>query len=388
MNNHFILHVSLIDGVGPSTINQIIGIMRSGASVSDLYSFSSDKWMSIGFTHVQANLLASGLSDMALLTKELSLIEQHHITWATILDDFYPQLLREIYLPPAILYWQGGNFDNERKHIAFVGSRAANEYGRSVIACLVPELVAAGAVIVSGGAVGIDTVAHTITCDVQGKTIVVLGSGLLQPYPHANKKLFTTIIENGGIVCSSFPLTMRPLPGNFPARNRIISGLSHGCVVVQAAQKSGALITANYALEQGREVFAVPGSIHDPLSQGCHELVHNGAKLVMNATDIMQECSLYKQSMRDIQSTLHEAQSLVNKQKNATEKPTDMRYNSFSDIQKKIIFACKIPRSFDEIVEITLLERGVVQSELFSMQLDRILTQDFLGMWCVEGTLL
>src|SRR5204862_6910763 len=145
----------------------------------------------------------------------------------------------------------------------------------------------------------------------RGKTIVVLGSGLLRPTLSSHRELFKRVIASGGLVVSSFPLLMDAKPGNFPARNRIIAGLSHGCLVVQAAQKSGALITAHYALEQGREVFAIPGSLDDPLSAGCHALIQQGAKLVTCPADIITEIGGHYPVKRDMQITIHDAQQLA-----------------------------------------------------------------------------
>jgi len=378
LNKNLLLHLSLIDGIGPMTVKAIIE-NKSDATALDLYNFSVSDWICYyGFTQNVAEKLVTGLQDKKRLETELLLLEKHHIGLITIIDDSYPALLREIYMPPTVLYYRGGNFDlsaetsvkSDKKHVAVVGSRASNAYGYQIVTTLIPDLVAAGATIVSGGALGIDAYAHDTAIKYGGKTIAVLGSGLLKEYPASNKKLFRSIVEHDGIMISIFPLRMEPVSGNFPARNRVIAGLSHGCLVVQAAQKSGALITARYALEQGREVFAVPGAIHDPLSVGCHELIQQGAKLVISAQDIMQEIGggvCATPATRAIQPVLQATQQQAN--------------ISFSETQAKIIAACKQAASLEDILALTGLALPIVQAELFDLQLEGVVEQNFTGMW-------
>jgi DNA processing protein len=376
-DKNFILHLTLIDGIGPAIIQRIIEIQRSGAQASDLYLFSQTDWMNVfGFSQATSEKLVDGLANKKIIDEELILIERNNIQWITITDEMYPQLLREIYLPPVVLYFQGSFFSDRfdcqkgaSKMMAVVGARKADNYGERAIDTLIPDLVAARYTIVSGGAQGIDTMAHKAALKCGGKTIAVLGSGLLRPYPSSNKQLFKSIIDNGGSIISSFPLRMEPLQGNFPARNRIITGLSRGCLVVQAAKKSGALISAHYAMEQGREVFAVPGPVDSELSIGCNTLIQSGAKLVMNAADILEEFGdrvIINSVVNVMQKELfHEA---VNEE-------------HYSSQQKKIIAACKYPSSFDSIVDVTQLMSETVQSELFNLQLDGVVLQDFTGMW-------
>jgi len=380
-NRFFILHLSLIDGIGPAIIQRIIELQRSGVQASDLYLFSSADWQQKGgFTSVVAQKLVTGLTDKKILEEEVSLIDRHRIEWVTIVDERYPHLLREIYLPPAVLYWQGSFFNNcsvdDNRLLAVVGARKANNYGQYIINQIIPDLVSAQYTIVSGGALGIDAMAHTATLNAGGKTVAVLGSGLLRLYPTNNIELFKLIMEQGGSIVSSFPLRMEPFPGNFPARNRIISGLSRGCLVVQAAGKSGALISAHYAMEQGREVFAVPGPIDSELSIGCHNLIQNGAKLVVTSANILEE---FGESI-----VIHSAVSKEPIKKNEeilTCKAIKDQYTHYSDEQKNIIAACSIPSYFDVIVETTQLSREIVQCELFNLQLDGVVEQDFSGMW-------
>ncbi|HEX4068550.1 MAG TPA: DNA-processing protein DprA [Candidatus Babeliales bacterium] len=380
INKNFILHLILIENIGPAVIKRILE--RSDISVSDLYSFSQTDWMhTFGFSEGTAEKLVDGLAHTKNLEEELALIEKHNIEWVTFEDDTYPHLLKNIYLPPAVLYVMGSSLQTyeKQKLLAVVGARKANDYGQRVVDALIPELVAADYTIVSGGALGIDAMAHAATLQSGGKTVAVLGSGLLQPYPSSNKKLFVSIVENGGALVSSFPLNMQALSGHFPARNRIVTGLSHGCLVVQAAQKSGALISADYAMEQGREVFAIPGPIGDELSAGCNALIQKGAKLVTSAADILEEFGdrvivdnrvIQEKAMQmSLESAIIPAKKIVDK------------YSHYSSQQKLIITACKQPISFDDIIIKTQCSPELLQSELFNLQLDGVLSQDFTGMW-------
>jgi len=206
----------------------------------------------------------------------------------TFWDRHYPDLLKHIDDPPVILYVWGEFAPRDGFAVAVVGTRMPTSYGRQVTQKIVADLVAAGVTVVSGLARGIDTLAHTEVVKRGGRTIAVLGSGLDRLYPAENAELARAIAENGAVI-TECPFGSKPDAVNFPRRNRIISGLSLGTLVVEAREKSGALITANTALEQNREVFAIPGSIFSPQSRGCHELIKAGAKIVSTVDDILEE---------------------------------------------------------------------------------------------------
>lgn len=222
---------------------------------------------------------------------ELEKLERSGADIITILDDDYPKILMEIYAPPPLLYYLG-NICNYDFSLAVVGSRKTTEYGRMATINLVSQLAANGLTIVSGLALGVDTLAHQTALECRAKTIAVLGSGINQIYPSTNRKLAEKIIEQNGLIVSEFPLNTPPLKFNFPRRNRIISGLSLGTLVTEAKENSGALITARYALEQNREIFAVPGDIFQKNCQGPNNLIQMGAKLVTKATDILEVLNL------------------------------------------------------------------------------------------------
>ncbi len=225
------------------------------------------------------------------LKKELALIKRENVQMIAIFDEGYPTNLKEIYDPPPILYVKGRLLSSDSASVALVGSRNASYYGQSMCERLSYELAAKGISVVSGLARGIDTAAHKGAMRAKGRTIAVLGSGLAYIYPRENRKLAEQISRSGCLL-SEFPIETPPAKENFPRRNRVISGLSLGVVVVEAARRSGALITASSALEQGREVFAVPGKIDSFTSQGTHSLIKDGAKLVETADDIIAELDL------------------------------------------------------------------------------------------------
>lgn len=200
----------------------------------------------------------------------------------------YPPLLKEIPDPPLLLYVSGDPGVLQLPQLAIVGSRSASRNGVELSKSFASSLTSAGMIVTSGLARGVDGAAHAAAVALSRPTVAVLGSGLLKIYPRQHQQLADGIIEQGGALVSEYPLTMSPLPYNFPRRNRIISGLSAGVLVVEAAKRSGSLITARLALEQGREVFALPGALNNPQSHGCHDLIREGAILVETSAQIIE----------------------------------------------------------------------------------------------------
>ncbi len=215
-------------------------------------------------------------------------LRKHNISTIAISSGYYPKLLKETYNPPYLLYVKGDKSVLKKNCIAIVGSRNASYYGKKVAFKLAEQLSRAGYTIVSGLARGIDSYAHKGALAVGGSTIAVMGNGLDIIYPRENFQLMREI-SNSGLLLSEYPPGTSPLRGNFPARNRLISGLSLGVVVVEASERSGALITADFALEQNREVFAVPGNINSMTSTGTNNLIKQGAKIVNQVEDILEE---------------------------------------------------------------------------------------------------
>lgn len=221
----------------------------------------------------------------------LSDIINQKISVITLNDKSYPKLLAEIYDKPPVLFFKGEIKPEDNLALAVVGTRKVTTYGREVTAFLVRKLVENNLTVISGLARGVDSLAHRTALEYEGRTIAVLGSGLNKIYPPENYRLAEEIAKNGALI-SEFPPDLDPSPGNFPARNRIISGLSLGVLVTEAGEESGSLITANCAIEQNREVFAVPGAIFNKLSKGPADLIKMGAKLVYDANDIFEELNL------------------------------------------------------------------------------------------------
>jgi len=226
--------------------------------------------------------------DWHAVEKDLAWLHQDGNHILTLQDPLYPPLLREIPDPPPILFVTGNVELLTSLQFAMVGSRNPSPNGIETAHEFAADLCRHGLIITSGLALGIDAAAHTGALDNDGATLAVMGTGPDQVYPARHRQLAQRIAENGAML-TEFPIGTPPLAENFPRRNRIISGLSVGTLVVEAAQRSGSLITARMALEQGREVFAVPGSIHNPLARGCHMLIRQGAKLVEDTQDILEE---------------------------------------------------------------------------------------------------
>jgi len=221
------------------------------------------------------------------LDRELKLMEKRGVYAISVFDANYPQNLKNSYSPPIVIYVRGGIKPEDADAVALVGSRMPSHYGIATCERLSSDLASRGITVVSGMARGIDTAAHTGALR-SGRTIAVLGSGLNQVYPPENKKLADEICGKGAVI-SEFPMDTPPNRFNFPRRNRVISGLSLGVIVIEAGKNSGALITANFALEENREVFAVPGRIDSKVSTGTNSLIKEGAKLVERAEDIIEE---------------------------------------------------------------------------------------------------
>ncbi len=223
---------------------------------------------------------------------EIKRLQEQKVKVITILDGAYPQRLKEIYLPPIVLFYRGNLSLLNQRAVAIVGSRDHSKYAKDCIRELIPLLVNDNIVVISGLARGVDTLAHEETLKANGETIAVIGCGLDVVYPPENSKLYEVITKKG-LILSEYPLQSRPLKFHFPYRNRIIAGLSHGVCVIEAKEKSGSLITANLALTENREVFAVPGSIFSIHSKGTNSLIEAGACLVSRGDTISKNLKYF-----------------------------------------------------------------------------------------------
>ncbi len=280
------LTLTMIDNLGPVTARRLINIFGNPEAIFKA-SFTDLKLIEgIGEKRAKAIKEFKGWSEAEGIIKKCKDLDIKLITQE---ENYYPENLRNIPDPPLVIFVMGEPVSRDRYAIAIVGSRKSTDYGRRVADKLSRELAELGITVVSGLARGIDTVAHSGSLKAGGRTIGVFASGLDRPYPPENKTLIKKIIDHRGYVVSEFLPGVPPNKENFPKRNRLISGLSLGVIVVEAGPGSGALITANYALEQGREVFAVPGSIFSKNAEGTNNLIKNGARLISGIDDILEE---------------------------------------------------------------------------------------------------
>ncbi len=283
---------SRVMGIGPVRFKLLLDFFQEDVALAwhaqppELGQAGLDKKTIESFLKQRSNIVPQ---------QELERLEQLHIQVITWKDAAYPPLLRQIEYAPPVLYICGKLTENDYRYtIAIVGTRKMSNYGQQVTEHFTKELVQGNITIVSGLALGIDTVAHTCALDAGGRTIAVLACGLDTIYPASNYNLAKRIVESRqGVLLTAFPLGIRPESGNFPARNHIISGLSLGVLVAEAPQKSGALITANSALMQGREVFAAPGGIFSPGGEGVNKLIRDGAHPVTNIRDILDNLNIH-----------------------------------------------------------------------------------------------
>ena len=279
------LALSLIPGVGSILLKRLLDQFKTPETV---FQAPMNELLNIeGLGERVAKEIRKGPMEKAV-EKELYLLKEVGGKIVTLKDSAYPKRLRDIYDPPPLLYVRGELKEEDEFAISIVGSRKTSPYGRGMTERMSQELARHGITIVSGMARGIDSLAHWGALSGGGRTIAVLGCGVDVIYPSENRNLFTKIMDHGAVL-SEFPMGSPPEGGHFPKRNRIISGLSIGVVVVQASAESGSLITAGFALEQGREVFAVPGNVGAEGSRGTHQLIKEGAKLVESSEDILEE---------------------------------------------------------------------------------------------------
>jgi len=277
------LRLALIPAIGPARASRLRARFSQPA---DILAASTRE-----IACVLGSLVAQAINHQRKnidLDKQLRLIEKYQVKIITQEDPAYPVNLKNIFDPPLALFLRGKILPEDDLSIAIVGTRLATIYGINMARKIGSQLGQRGFTIVSGGARGIDTAAHQVSLGINARTIAVLGCGVDIVYPSENTRLFEQIIQKGGLI-SEFPMGTLPLRKNFPRRNRIISGLSLGVVIIEAPQKSGALITASSALEQGREVFCVPGQADSFTMKGSHQLLREGARLVEDVDDIIDE---------------------------------------------------------------------------------------------------
>ncbi len=356
------LRLAEATGIGAVIANKLLAEFKTPQAV---LACGRATLRNFGLSDVSINSLIS--PDLKLIDSILAWLQQpaHHLI--TCLDDDYPELLKSIYAPPVILYAIGQRAVLGHPHFAIVGSRNPTTGGKRLAEEFAAELSLAGLTICSGLALGIDYHSHVGALKAGSVTVAVLGNGLNSIYPARHKKIASQIIETG-LLLSEYPPDTKPSPGNFPRRNRIISGMSTGVLVVEAAKKSGSLITANYALEQGREVFAIPGSIHNPLARGNHSLIKQGAKLVETVADIITELS----PIANIVLNKPHTPGYDQQQHNALEPDYQLLLDSMG----------YDPMTVDKVVTLTGLTVDVVSSMLLILELQGRIESQQDGKYC------
>jgi DNA processing protein len=286
-------------GVGPVSAQRLLGHF----SIDQIFHASRTSLSGLGFSEKIVEALQN--PPWQRVEEDLQWLEQPDNFAFTLEDAAYPEQLKEIADPPPVLFVKGMPDSLQQPQLAMVGSRNPSSVGVKIATEFAQALAEAGFVITSGMALGIDAASHQGALNVGGLTIAVAGTGLDRVYPACHKQLATDIVAHGALV-SEFPPGTTAKAGHFPRRNRIISGLCQGLLVVEAAQQSGSLITATMALEQNREVFAIPGSIHNPLARGCNALIRQGAKLVETVEDIFEELGQYNQVYKSIDAQIEQ----------------------------------------------------------------------------------
>lgn len=388
-----LLHLNLIQGIGPKTILHLVEVLGTAEKVLNASPQELEKIEEIS-SNARNTLVNKTLG--CPLERELELIEEFGCHLITYYDEDYPPLLKQIDNPPLLLYVRGELKPEDALSIALVGSREAKDYGRRVSYQLSFQLAQRGLTVISGFAKGIDTCAHRGALEANGRTIAVMGNGLSIIYPAGNSELVEKVIDSGALV-SEFPMGMKPRSENFPRRNRIISGLTFGTVVVEASNRSGALITARLASEQGREVFAVPGEIFSELSTGTHKLIDAGAKLISTVDDLLNALPQHFQNQitaaipvsgtdsdENTQQTLPVNNTEFKRFDDAVTNATTENTNTTPAIpppdlttdEKTVFNAIEIPSShIDAIVRTTDLPISQVSSVLLMLELKGIIQQ-------------
>jgi DNA processing protein len=348
-----LIALNMIEHVGPVRLRKLLEHFGEPAAILGASKTALQHVHGIGEEVAEAISNWEGAID---LSAELKRIQEFGCRVVTQQDEEYPESLRQIYDPPIVLYVRGQMTAKDKNAVALVGSRQMTAYGSEAARKLAYQLAYIGVTVVSGGARGIDTAAHQGALAGKGRTIAVLGTGINIIFPSENAGLFERIAANGAII-TQFPFNRQADKQSFPIRNRIVAGMTLGTVVVEAHLTSGALITANFATEYGRQVFAVPGRIDSPRSKGCHELIKRGAKLCESAEDVLSEFEYLFPGT------------------NRTE--TDLPAITLSDTEQRVydLLQTEEERSVDEVIRHSQLAPSTVSVALLSLEMKRLVRQ-------------
>ncbi|MDD5561056.1 MAG: DNA-processing protein DprA [Candidatus Omnitrophica bacterium] len=346
-----LVSLNLIPQIGSVCLERLLGYFNKP---QDIFKASRKSLEGAVGAKISERIVAF---DTRNLDNDLGQAKKAGVEIVTLFDAGYPQSLKQIPGLPIVLYVSGRITEADNLSLGIVGSRRASFYGLSSAERFAAELASNNLTVVSGMARGVDTYAHRGALKVRGRTIAVMGSGFNHIYPPENRGLAAEIAESGAVI-SEFPMDAKPLAQNFPRRNRLISGLSLGVLVTEAARNSGALITVDFALEQGREVFALPGRIDSCGSMGTNEMLKQGAKLVTSSQDILEELGLDPSRNGD-QSAPAEKENIL------CAKEEDMLYNC---INRKAV-------AIDDLIEKTSLESGKVSELILKLQFKKLIRE-------------
>ena len=346
------LALSLIQGIGSTLMKRLL---ERFTTPEEVFRAPHDALLEIeGLSQRVAKEIRNGPCTERV-DRELALVNEVGAWLLTLDDPRYPRRLKEIYDPPPVLYVRGEVKESDSLAVAIVGSRKTTPYGRWITEKIARDLAKQGVTIVSGMARGIDSLAHWGAISAGHRTIAVLGCGVDVIYPRENRPLLSKIIEQGAVI-SEFPIRCPPEAGHFPKRNRIISGLAMGVIVIEAGEKSGSLLTAGYALEQGRDVFAVPGNVGASGSRGTNQLIKEGAKVVLSSQDILEE--------------------IIPQWSREEERDPEEPKNDLTDAERRI---CDLlggtPLHIDAIIRESGLDAGKASSVLLNLELKGLIAQ-------------
>lgn len=340
-------------GISSTTLEKLISVFPD---IREILEIKSNLLLNIKGIHGKTLNKIIANRNHKYMGELFKVLKNNKVEIITILDSNYPDRLKNIYGKPYVLYGKGDMIKHDELAIGIVGSRKSTSYGKWACEKFTKELVELGVTIVSGLALGIDSIAHKAAIENKGRTIAVLGNGIDKIYPKRNKRIYEEI-PNHGMILTEFPVGTLPLPYNFPQRNRIISGLSLGVIVIEAREKSGSLITAHHALEQGKDVFALPGNINNIYSKGTNKLIMDGAKPLLDIRDIIEE-------IRELQL------------KTLEEKKKDIDLSQFSNIEVEIIDILeKGPLHCDLIAYKTGIDITNIMSSLTVLELKGIVKE-------------
>ncbi len=350
----------MVNGIGPRIYGDLVGHFGSALQVLDASPAELRSIQGVGQKLMQAIVNANETIDVAPVLQQCA---QNNIRVIDRADENYPQLLTKIHDPPGVLFCRGDFQPVDQLSIAIVGTRHSTNYGDRVAANLARGLSMAGLTIVSGMARGIDAAAHKAALESGGRTIAVLGGGVMNIYPPEHKSLADSIAENGVVISEALP-TQAPRSGCFPRRNRIVTGMSLGVIVVEAGDRSGASISARLAAEQGRDVFAVPGRIDSRMSRGCHKLIRDGATLVETVDDVLDQLGPLIEPLK-LNSTLPDGEQTT------VRHPAELKLSE----QERNVLNCieTEPTEFDAIVEKTQLPPARILATISVLEIRRLI---------------